>query len=365
MFLPLVQDVYPLWQAKPLNGSYDKPVKPRLTLDNWLSRGFQDSTDRYVRLGGGFGPAFIRLGNQLQFSLFKKALANGVVVGKNNYLYEENYIHAYYGEDYIGLDSINKNLDKLKFLQDTLHRLGHELIVILCPGKASFYPEYIPDQMRKAETRQTNMLGYVRGLPVHHIHHIDFYTWFLRQKYKSIYPLYPQYGIHWSNYAEYLVADSIARYIGQLAHRRMPEMKITRVETSRILKGRDNDIADGLNLLDSLGTYPMAYPSIEVLDTIAHKPSGLMIADSYYWGAFGTGLQGLYFGDNDFWYYNEESYNNKGGSQKVGDLNLLKEIERHEIVAIMFTEVNANRAGWGFIENACRVFHYKESPKHN
>lgn len=291
MFLPMAQDLFSLWPVKPLNGSYEKPLKPKLTTGNWLSGGYQDSIDNYVRLGGGSGPALIRLGNQLQFSLFSKAMANGVVVGHNNYLFEANYIHAYYGEDYLGQDSINKNLDKLAFLQDTLHKLGHELIVILCPGKASFYPEHIPDNLRRARTTQTNMLGYIQGLPAHGIHYIDFYTWFIQQKYKSLYPLYPQYGIHWSHYAEYLVADSIAGYIGQLMHRPMPEMKITRVEVSRSMRGRDNDIAEGLNLLDSLVSFPMAYPDIEVLDTIAHKPTGLMVADSYYWGAFGAGLQ--------------------------------------------------------------------------
>lgn len=360
----MVQDLFPFWKVRPLSGSYEMPVKPKLTPDNWLSRGFQDSADRYVRLGGGFGPAFIRAGNQLQFSLFKKAMANGVVVGRNNYLYEENYIRAYYGEDYIGADSISKNLGRLKFLQDTLHRLGHELIVVLCPGKASFYPEYIPDRLRKPEATHTNMLGYVKGLPQYQINHIDFYSWFLSRKYKSLYPLFPKYGIHWSNYAEYLVADSMARYIGHLVHRHMPELKITNVETSLVLKGRDNDIANGINLLDSLVPYPMAYPEVQVLDTVAHKPSGLVIADSYYWGAFGAGLQRFYFGDNDFWYYNEESYSSKGGMQKVSDLNLLKEIQKHEVILIMFTDANAYRAGFGFIENACRMFHYPGSPKH-
>jgi hypothetical protein len=35
------------------------------------------------------------MNNQLAFSLFNKAKANGAVVGKENYLYEENYIKAY------------------------------------------------------------------------------------------------------------------------------------------------------------------------------------------------------------------------------------------------------------------------------
>lgn len=363
MCVPMALSFFKVRQARPLSGGYEKAEKPKLTLNNWLDRGYQDSADRYVKLAEGAGPAFTRLGNQIRFSLFKSPSARFVIVGKDNFLYEENYIHTYYGEDYIGQDSISKTLDKLKFLQDTLHRLGHELVVLLCPGKGAFYPEYIPDKLRKPETTRTNMLGYVAGLPQHHINHIDFYTWFLGQKHRSPYPLFPKYGTHWSNYAEFLVADSISHYLGALMHRPMPRMTIKKIEMSSEPQGRDDDIAQGLNLWKSLEPYPMAYVKEKQIDTAAHMPAGLVIADSFFWGGFGMGLNRLYFGDTDFWYYNEDWHRETGEPKKVSDLDLSKELQSHEVILIMFTDANAYRAGFGFIENACRVFHYPGGTK--
>ena len=36
-------------------------------------------------------------------------------------------------------------IDKLSELKDTFLKRGIDLIVLLAPGKASFFPEYLPD----------------------------------------------------------------------------------------------------------------------------------------------------------------------------------------------------------------------------
>ena len=61
------------------------------------------------------------------------------IVGKDNYLYEESYIKAYLGDDFIGEKKIFNTAQKLKAVQDTLKSNHIDLIVVLAPGKGTFF----------------------------------------------------------------------------------------------------------------------------------------------------------------------------------------------------------------------------------
>lgn len=354
----IVQDIFHVKTPAALKGSMDVAKKPVLTATGWLNRTYADSMEAYIKGSYGFRNVYIRLNSQIGFSVFKKAYANGVVIGKDNFLYEENYIRAYYGLDYIGQDSLNRQTEKLKYLQDTLHRLGCELLVVLNPGKASYFPEYIPDEMKAQPTDQTNMKGYEASLNRYHVRHIDFYKWFNEQKTKTKYPLFPKYGIHWSHYADYVVADSLAAYIEHLIHKHLPELKITSIETTTELRDRDNDIADGMNLLLGLKSFPMAYPSAETItDSATYKPNVLVISDSFYWGMISTGLAARYFDKNYFWYYNEERHSSRDEPMvRVSQLDLVSELKKQDVVIIMATESTLPNLGWGFIDQAYTAF---------
>ncbi len=359
LMMNILQGVFHLTTIQDLKGSVSVPERPRFTAKRWFSGSYANLMNEYIKGTYGFRNEYIRLNNQIGFSVFKKAYANGVVIGKDNFLYEDSYINAFYGLDYIGADSIHTQAAKLKYLQDTLHRLGCELLVVLNPGKASYYPEYIPDNIKGAPALHTNMFGYEKALGDHHVHHIDFYKWFNEQKSKTRYPLFPKYGIHWSNYAEYVVADSLATYIGALIHRDLPRVEITGIELSSDMKGRDNDIADGMNLLFPLKSFPMAYPSVVTKDSNTYRPNVLVISDSFYWGMISLGLSARYFNNNHFWYYNNECHSSRNEPVRaVRDLDIQEELKKHEVVVIMATEATINDLGWGFIDKAYREFKY-------
>jgi hypothetical protein len=189
----------------------------------------------------------VRLNNQISYAFFNKANAKTVVIGKNNYLYEENYIKAYFGSDFIGSDSILHQVQKLKFIADTLARLNKDLILVFAPGKASFFPEYIPQKYLK-QRKETNFESYLKFAKENNLNLIDFNSFFRSQKGISQFPLYPKYGIHWSYYAACFATDSIAKYIElirQIDIRDIIWDKIT-IEPAR---NGDNDIMVGMNLL--------------------------------------------------------------------------------------------------------------------
>lgn len=352
--LPALQGITGLIRIKPLQGAIETPGIPTGGVVAWWDGTLQEEAEAWLNAHVGFRPLFIRTNNQLNYTLFGKAKAKGVVIGKQGYLFEENYIKAYYGLDFIGRDSICRQMDRLEYIHEQLQKQGKLLLLVFAAGKGSYCSEYIPDGW--ADSRgPTNYAHYSaeaqkRGIPV-----LDFHRYFLEQKSKSNYPLYPQLGIHWSEYGMAIAGDSLIRSIETQCGWRMPRISWDQVEWKQP-KGSDYDIAGGMNLLWNIKSFPMAYPVLKFeSDKGKQRPAVLVVSDSFYWGLFNYGISRS-FNPGHFWFYNHEVYPEYFDRKTtVKQLNLAEELSRHDVVVIMATEATLPRLGWGFIEAASRA----------
>lgn len=356
--IPFLQEQFKIIKLEPLKGAIETPVEKDFTLKEWFAGTYQEEEEKYLNASFGFRNLFIRLNNQLAFNLFNKAKANSVIIGKDNYLYETKYITAYYGEDFIGYDSIANRMKKLKFIQDTLAKINKQLVVVFTPSKASFYPEFLP--YREDTTRGiTNYEVHVEIAENKGISLINFNKYFVERKATSKYPLYPQYGIHWSDYAACIAADSMVRYIEKKRKIDMPNFYWNEIEMAQP-RDLDYDIADGMNLLQKLTSFDMAYPNLQIESESGKvKPNLLVISDSFYLNIFLRFSKA--FNTSDFWYYNNAVLPQTNNSPKfVGDLKLSDEIDKHDIFMIMGTDATMPGFGWGFIENMYNHFKGKD-----
>ena len=122
LLIPLLQQFLNLFPVKPLKGAIINLPDTSFTWKGWLNGSFQKKKEKYVNENFGLRNIFLRINNEIKFDLFGKIYAHDVIVGKENYLFEKNYIKAYNGEDFIGVDSIKKISDQLKFIQDELKK---------------------------------------------------------------------------------------------------------------------------------------------------------------------------------------------------------------------------------------------------
>jgi hypothetical protein len=355
LIIPLFQFQFQCLSVTPLRGAIVNPEDVSLSFEKWFSGEYQTKKETYLNATFGFRELFIRLNNQIAFSLFNKANVQDVVIGKNNYLYEINYIKAYYGLDYIGKDSIEQKMKKLSFISDTLAKLHKNIIIVFAAGKGSFYPEYFPDN-KITQKGITNIKTHIEFAKKYGISYIDFNSYFIANKYKSKYPLYPQYGIHWSNYGMCVAADSIIKYIEKTRNIHMPHIYWKKVDLENA-KETDYDIADGMNLKLKLKSFKMGYPQINIeSDSGKTKPSVIVISDSFYWGMFNFGI-GNTFKTSHFWYYNKqvfpESYQNPLETSQV---DLRQQIALNDVIILMATEATLPKLGWGFIEKTYQMF---------
>jgi len=359
LFLPLMQEYFTLSKVRPLSGDFVPAHDVKFTRDTWFNGEFQFQKEKFLHDNFGYHNTAIRLHNQLGYYLFRKAKANGVVIGKENYLYEYKYIESYYGTDFIGRDSIQKKLDMIAFLADTFKQMNKTFLVVFAPGKGFYYPEFIPDY--KKQRGITNIEVYRELIKKSNIPYIDFHSWYVANKGKTKYPLMPRYGTHWTQYGSMLATDSILKAIEQLRNIRIPDMEWKDIHIERS-KDTDADIENGMNLLFRFEPETLAYPIINYRAKILPgetKPSILMIGDSFYWQIFGSGVSQV-FDRSDFWYYFKSAHSPRyEHTKKIDDVDIIDEIKQHDVIIVMSTDVHLPKFGWGFIETMYNYYHGK------
>jgi len=352
----MIQGYFHFIEEKPLKGAFAKSKDTTINAEAWFEGTYQKLKEVHLNENFGFRTDYVRLNNQIDYSLFDKSNAENVIVGRGGFLYTGDYINAYYGNNFIGKKNLDDRFKKLKELQDIMSAQGILLEVVFAPGKASFYPEFIPTAW-VTEKKLSNYDYAVQKCKANKINYIDFNAWFLQQKNISPYDLYPKTGIHWSNYGALIATDSLKNHIEQNTQLILRDFVIDNISFSDSLINPDNDLGETMNLLKDIPVLPMPIVNYHWTEnSLAIKPKALVISDSYFWNIYYQGLANNFFTDCKFWYYNETVYPEDAPEHLVKRLNLAEELTKYKVIILMATECNIHDIGWGFIENAHELY---------
>lgn len=355
LIFPAIQGKFHAVRTAGLNGYFIPQVKPAFKRSTWYSGSYQDSLSAYYKENTGFRADFVRLYNQLDYSFFSIPHAGKIILGKNGYLFGDEYITSWLGTNFPGKANCD---DKVRLLKKLQARLWNEkrilLVVILTPDKGTFYPEYIPNRFLKRKKEPTNYSYYAAKCAEAGINLIDFNRYFLMAKDTSRYPLYPKTGIHWTSYGAVLAADSLLKYLKSKLTLPVPEMKIDGIETSSQARDVDDDIAQTMNLLLKIPHPVYAYPKYHfIFDTTQKKPSALFIGDSFYWNWYNPGIIRGMFGNEEFWYYNKDVYpETRTKPTDISDIDVEAAINRQNVIVLIQVNGAYGNLGYGFTDLA-------------
>lgn len=346
--LPLFQFFTKAIVVKKLSGYFIEHKKPEFSIASWFDNSFQNQYDKYFNQNFGFREDFVRLHNQIDYSFFNKLHANGIVIGKEKYLYETNYIKSYLGDDFIGEEKITTTVKEINSIYKTLKEHNTELLIIIAPGKGFFYPEYIPDEMMH-EIGPTNYEYYIQELQKSNIPFIDFNALFMQMKDTSSVVLYPKTGIHWSQASVPFALDSIIKKAEHLLNIDMPNVQYSYHPPIPKADKTDADIERSLNLFLPLEIPPMNYPIVKFdKDPSLTKPKLISIADSFFWQFLNKGYTKGAFTDMQFWYYYRQIYGTEKKNYFVKDVHIKKELFETDLVILMATDANLYKFPYGF-----------------
>ncbi len=360
--LPGLQMFTEISNEKPLNGVYVEQELPELNIEQWLGFSFQQKMDKYLDQNFGFRPFFIRLFNQVDYTVFNRIHGHGIVKGKQNYLYEAWYITAYCRASISGAEKIKQTINKLSGIRDYLKQFNTKISVVLAPGKGHYYPEFIPNRYKKSDGK-TDYDLYRDMLGESDISFFDVNDWFLQMKDTVSYPLFSQTGTHWSEFGAILVNDSILYYIEDLMDISVAHFQWKDTEISNEPRKADNDLEKPLNLFAELSNMTLAYP---VVDQDASppddpKPSAIVISDSFFWHLF-DGPFAWSFNEIKYWYYFNsifpDSYTEKTTTK---DIDIMDQLKNADLVILLISPSNLPNFGFGFVEKVDSLIQVNET----
>lgn len=356
IFVPLAQTVWPVIWLEPLIGERTDAELPQFSLSGYWTGKFQQGFENWHRGNFGFRSLMIRIRNQFDFTLFGEVHSDAVVVGKRNYLFQHAYLQAWAGTDYLGRERISEMGQQLLEIQDELSRQGKTLVVALAPGKASYFPEYVPEEFSKAGPNNGEAMGDIfREMG---INLIDYNRQYQELKGKTEHLLFGKTGIHWSNYGCAISLQEFMDKLEELRDEELPDFVIKSAVDSTNLVDPDDDLAKVMNLLYRIPPDPMALLDVEwQSDDEDHKLRLTAIADSFFQQfvinchLFPNGFSSIdyYFYNNKVW-YSGDSPPTERNFQTPSTEKALESVDNSDVVLIMVTEANFGGLGFGYLD---------------
>ena len=369
LFLPMLQSLFHFVDEKPLDGAFVEAKKPEINLKTLFNETAQDSLMTWCTEQSGFRKSMIRLNNQLLYSAFGKVSAIGPVKGKDGFTFiEESYIISYTGETYLGEDAIKKNAQQLKLIQDMLRTKGTTLLPVFVLGKASYYPELIPDKYIAKRNTTNNYLEYLKAFAEQGVEMIDYNRYFCERKGTEAHPMYCNLSAHWTVYAASLAMDSLVHYMESKTQQTQTHFTIENFDTTYLMN-QDDDLYRMMNLMLPMKHNTIDQPQFDF--TEGYKPKVLAISDSYWWTvyAWNVALPQNLFSDGGFWFYNKTIYPERSPLQNVESIDYKQEIEDQDFVLLVCTEATNHLWPYGFIERYLsgydNVFLYKQPEQYD
>lgn len=351
LYLPLAQAVFHFAPEPELYGAIIPAEKPILSFKNWLDGDLQKKAENFYDQKIGFRNALIKTDNQFNYWLFNETYQktqSPLIIGKENYLYEKNYLETFLGRDLILNEQLEDRIKNLKKLQDRLKEQKIPFLFIIAPIKTSVYPEYLPKKYLAMPTDLNNYTQIILLLEKYKINYWDGRAYFLENKSSSPYPLFPKGGTHWSYYGACLADYEILTELKLKSNL----INCAEVNIENSPQGRDKDLAELINLWNIYNfneklAYPKNNPELREKSNL----NALIVGDSFVWNL----LNYFNFKSYDFYYYfnSNSALPKKESSEIKKDPNNLKEaILKHNLVIIEASESALNDIGFGFINSA-------------
>lgn len=345
---------------KPISDSNTEPKvesNTELTFATFISGKYQKSIESDL-LSDPFFVNLKKSKNEYEYNLFGKVNLSECYSGKDGYIFGESMTKASFGDDFIGLTEIKNEVAKAKFVQTKLSELGIQLLILFAPGKSTIYSEFLPDKVAATKMKTKNSTTYISECQLQGVNHIDFIRYFTQIKPLTEFPLFTQYGSHWSYFGECIAVDTTINRMEKLLSTNLPNLRFGQIQFMDTALVRDADIFRKIPMHKMPKGKPLAYPQQLGYDQSdgAVPQKILAIGDSYFRGFFYLGAMDAAFGGSQQWYYNNSIVPESPDNPEVWQLDLKSEILKTKAVVILCNEMNLKNLGNGFIDQAYLLF---------
>ena len=309
-----------------LFGVQENKVKkrPEWTFRTMLSGEWQKQFEQWFNTKMiPFRSTLIKLHNQFFYTVFLKSYmySGGIVVGKQRYLYEMQYITKYYNVAHgkYTQETFNTWADELQTLADFFRQRGQQFIYIITPSKASYQPEYLP-VCRRCDPSNTrpDYYGFTNTLKKRGFKFIDASQMVLDAK-KDFEPfMFPKGGIHWTSLAGAFATRNLIKEIATKYP--VPELQFT-YRLDQKPREIDMDLAGLLNVFARPRHYLVPEVVIKPMPRKTKQPLKVaIVSGSFMFEVAGILAKTKLFDQIDFYFYwKVEHYRNTPKTELEAD----------------------------------------------
>jgi len=271
-----------------LVGTFPDAPRPDFTIQDWLNHRFQDSASKWFSRYFGARGLFVKLGNQVNYSLFDTSYMNNqsIIIGKQSQLYEAPYINDYCKlVRPMPLELVEARVKKIAETQDRLGKHGIAFVLLITPSKAAIYPEFIPD-IFCSSPKPTNRdyENFVPLLDQYKINYIDGHTITLAAKAREPAPVFTQGGTHWNYLGAYYTVERLLTMIEALTSQSIGRLSLQHLEIDHKPSVKeDKDLADLLNLISPPYNYLVPHPTIVRKGGAQDLGKAVFVGGSFIW----------------------------------------------------------------------------------
>ena len=288
MAMPYIQRVNRLFPESPLWGSEPPPPRPVLSVTNWFNGSFSPASERYMAYKIGFRGHGVKLQNQINYSLFRRATGTKgtpITLGREGWIYETEYVKRYVSRAGMHAADRARFVADVKALQQALQKRGILFALVIAPSKAEIIPDYLPAAIiaeREARQAPNAYELLIKPLQKSGIRVIDGHAYFKELHEQGVPDLFPRGGTHWS----YAGCFRFARHLIEQLQPALPDaLRLPELSEGPRLpaQGTDRDLASILNLFvcdarDDLLPYP---DMVGEPLPMAQRPDILLVGDSF------------------------------------------------------------------------------------
>lgn len=355
LWLPLLQEWTGLAHERPLAGV--EPVLDSVPLrdSTWFNGRFQANYTVRMYNWMGLRPSMVRLRNQLDYWLFRESYRS-VMVGRDGYLFGRGSLGTLRGEDYVGEAMVRYHSEHVAVLQTWLAQRGATMLTVLTPSKLQGLPDHLPSE-QIAFGKPSNYPAYSAELRRLGVSMIDLDPVLAGWVKSKPHPVWPKTGMHWTEYAAALAADSMIVRLEQALLRRFVRPQIVSVERAPATRGFDDDLGQLLNLVWPPDPGEAGYPNLRYATEGRERPRVLVVGDSFYWEVYNPGIhRNCFASGSQYRYYNYETYSDQWQGARIMDEATFKaSVENVDAVILMVNADNLHRFPFGFVDDALYV----------
>lgn len=350
-----------------LDGMDVTVATPILSAPAWMSGRFQAQTSAYLNQVLPLREAFVRLDNQLDYSLFNTShMADStIVVGKCGQLFEYYYLAERLGLDPpVPQNRLTQIADEILDLQTGLAKRHVALVVLLTPSKASLYPQYIPAGFPSAKPGLAR--SYDTFLPLlmqRRVNVVDGRGIFSRAKLTQPYPLFAKNGSHWNTFGAALVTQALVDKIANVCpDRRWPRISIDGVRVDDQPSKSDLELASLMNLIRPPSHALTPHPQLRWTGATNPPARLVLVGGSFSEIPLYLMNEGHVFGEMDYYRYYHRSLTSYPAivtnPVDVSKIDWNNDIFSHNVVVIEINEAmfgdGRNTHYTAFVEDALR-----------